>query len=202
MFAESGFLDSNLFAWVVLPLLIFVSRILDVSIGTLRVIFVARGMKYIAPFLGFFEVLIWLVAIGQIMQNLTAPIYYIAYAGGFAAGTFIGIWIEGKLAIGVVSLRIITRSGADELIGALRESHFGVTSIDAEGATGPVKIIYMLLWRQDLDKAISFVKHFNPNAFYSVEDIRFVREGVFAQRQSRLQLQVPNHIRRRITKKK
>lgn len=202
MAPESTFMDSNLFAFVILPLLIFCSRILDVGIGTLRVIFVARGMKYLAPVLGFFEVMIWLIAIGQIMQNLTAPIYYIAYAGGFSAGTFIGIWIEGKLAIGVVSLRVITRSDATELIGAFRESQFGVTSIDAEGATGPVKIIYMLLWRQDLEKAISFVKHYNPNAFYSVEDIRFVREGVFAQKQSRFQLQVPAHIRRRVSKKK
>ena len=202
MFAESGFLDSNLFAYVVLPLLIFVSRILDVSIGTIRVIFVARGMRYIAPILGFFEVLIWLVAIGQIMQNLTAPIYYIAYAGGFATGTFVGIWIESKLAIGVVSLRIITRSDASELIEELRKNHFGVTSLDAQGATGPVKIIFMLLWRQDLGKAIRFVKQFNPNAFYSVEDIRFVREGVFPEKKNHLNMHLPAQFRRRIPKKK
>lgn len=202
MFAESGFLDSNLFAYVVLPLLIFLSRIFDVSIGTIRVIFVARGMRYVAPILGFFEVLIWLVAIGQIMQNLTAPIYYVAYAGGFAAGTFVGIWIESKLAIGVVSLRVITRSDATELIDALRDGQFGVTSLDAQGATGPVKIIFMLLWRQDLDRAISFIKQYNPNAFYSVEDIRFVREGVFTQKRKRMHMHLPPQFRRRISKKK
>lgn len=205
MFGDVAFVDTGLFAYVVLPFLIFLSRIMDVSIGTIRVIFVARGMRYVAPILGFFEVLIWLVAIGQIMQNLTSPLYYVAYAGGFAAGTFVGIWIESKLAIGVVSLRIITRADATELIRVMREGNFGVTILDAEGATGPVKIIFMLLWRQDLPRAISLVKTYNPQAFYSVEDIRFVREGIFPDHRNRFQLRVPRiprHIYRRLSKKK
>jgi len=202
LFGSEAFLDSRLFAWVVLPLMIFFARILDVGMGTIRVMFIARGMKYLAPILGFFEVLIWLIAIGQIMQNLTSPLYYVAYSSGFAAGTFLGIWIENKLAIGVVALQIITQKDASELISVLREGQFGVTSIDAEGASGPVKLIYMLLWRQDLKKAINLVKQYNPNAFYSVEDIRFVREGIFAKRVSNFPIRIPHLRHRKVEKKK
>ena len=79
---ESSFFDSNLFSFAILPLLIFLARICDVSLGTLRIIFVAKGKKNIAPFLGFFEVLIWIIAISKIMQNLDYYINYVAYAAG------------------------------------------------------------------------------------------------------------------------
>lgn len=199
---DAGFLDSGMFNYVVLPLLIFVSRIIDVSIGTIRVIFISRGMRAIAPILGFFEVLIWLIAIGQIMQNLTAWYYYVAYAGGFAAGTWIGIWLEGKLALGVVNLRIVTQLDASELVRELRSRDFGVTAIDATGATGPVKVLLMLLTRQDLERVIKLVKQYNPHAFYSVEDTKFVREGVFPKRDQHLNLKLPRSFRSGIAKKK
>ena len=188
--------------WGVLPVLIALSRVFDVSLGTLRVVFVARGMKLLAPVLGFFEVLIWLVAISQIMSHLTTPLYYVAYAAGFSLGTYTGMFIESKLAIGVVSLRIITQADASELIQSLHHSGFGVTSMDASGAIGPVHIIYTLLTRHDLKKAIALVKTHNPNAFYMVEDIRFVREGVFPKRQSLAIPEIHFHLRHRVAKKK
>ena len=100
------FTDYPVFNWVILPALIFVSRIFDVSFGTLRIIFVSRGKRSIAPFLGFFEVLIWLLAISQIMQNLNNFACYIAYAGGFAMGNYIGMRIEEKLAMGTMIIRV------------------------------------------------------------------------------------------------
>jgi len=87
------FFNSELFKWVILPLLIFCARIFDVSLGTLRVIFISRGMRVVAAFVGFVGILIWLLAIGQIMKNLTNVVCYIAYAGGFAMGTFVGIYV-------------------------------------------------------------------------------------------------------------
>ncbi len=180
--------DSTLFTMVILPILIFLARVVDVSIGTIRVIFIARGMKALAPLLGFVEVLVWIVAIGQIMQNLTAPIYYIAYAGGFAAGTFVGMQIEQRLALGIVSVRIITRQDATELINALREKNYGVTSVLGEGSTGPVSVIYTLVKRIRLGDLIDVIKHYNPNAFYIVEDIRFAQEGVFPPSKSKVKL--------------
>ncbi|MCB2212974.1 DUF2179 domain-containing protein [bacterium] len=180
--------DSTLFTMVILPLLIFLARVVDVSIGTVRLIFIARGMKLLAPILGFVEVLVWIVAIGQIMQNLTAPIYYIAYAGGFAAGTFVGMQIEQRLALGIVSLRIITRRDATELIDVLREKNYGVTNVLGEGSTGPVNVIYTLVKRIRLGELIELIKHYNPNAFYIVEDIRFAQEGVFPPSKSKVKL--------------
>ncbi len=173
------FIDSPVFIWIILPLLIFIARILDVSIGTLRIIFVSRGMKYLAPLLGFFEVLIWLIAIGQIMQHLDNIMCYIAYAGGFAAGNYLGIIIEQKLKIGIYIVRIITQKNAAELIVFLRSKNYGITSIDAEGSQGKVNILYSIIRRKNLAHFIESIEQFNPNAFYTIEDVRFVSKGIF-----------------------
>ncbi|MDD1706274.1 MAG: DUF5698 domain-containing protein, partial [Methanoregulaceae archaeon] len=100
--------SSDFFAWVILPLLIFFFRICDVSLGTIRVIFIAKGLKYIAPVIGFFEVIIWLLAIGQVMNNVTNVASYIAYGGGFAAGTLLGMTVEERLSLGTVVVRVIS----------------------------------------------------------------------------------------------
>jgi len=185
-----GFIDSDIFRWVILPLLIFSARIFDVSLQTMRIIFISKGKRLLAPALGFFEVLIWLVAIAQIMNNLTNPLYYLAYAAGFATGTYVGLRIEERLAVGVVLLRIITQMEASPLIACLRADEFGVTCIDAEGKSGKVKIIFMVLDRCDLPRVIETVRRNNPSAFYSVEDIRTVSKGFFHVRNgSRLKLQ-------------
>ena len=93
--------DGDTFTYVILPLLIFLARIADVSIGTIRIVMVAKGQKMIAPILGFFEVLIWLLAISKIMQNLDNWVCYVAYGAGFATGNYIGMIIEEKLAMGI-----------------------------------------------------------------------------------------------------
>ncbi len=92
-------LNSPVFAYGILPVLIFLSRIVDVSVGTMRIIFVSRQEKIISPILGFFESLVWLVAISQIMLHLDNVICYIAYAGGFAMGNYVGLRIEDRLAL-------------------------------------------------------------------------------------------------------
>ena len=93
---ETSFFDSNLFIYVLLPLLIFMARICDVSIGTLRIIFVSKGKRNIAPVLGFFEVLIWITAISKIMENLDNYVNFVAYAAGFATGNFVGMMYRGE----------------------------------------------------------------------------------------------------------
>ena len=171
-------LNTDVYAWVLLPLLIFFARVCDVSLGTIRIIFVSKGIKYLAPIIGFFEILIWLLAISQIMQNLSNVYYYVFYAGGFAMGNFVGILLEERLSIGTIAIRIITRNDATKLTDALKQSAFGVTSIDAEGPKGKVKIIFTVINRQNLHKIISIVKKYNPKAFYSIEDIRYVSESL------------------------
>ncbi|NLL05909.1 MAG: DUF2179 domain-containing protein [Clostridiaceae bacterium] len=175
----SQFMNTDVFSWVILPLLIFVSRIIDVSIGTIRIILVSRGKKYIAPLLGFFEVLIWIVAISQIMQHLDNIACYFAYAGGFATGTFVGMILEEKLAIGMLVVRVILVKDECHLRERLRNAGFGVTLVDAHGANGDVNIIYTIIKRKELDEVIEIVTNCNSKAFYSVEDARTVNLGVF-----------------------
>jgi uncharacterized protein YebE (UPF0316 family) len=173
----------DLYAWVVIPFLIFVARIADVSLGTIRVIFISRGLKYFAALMGFFEILIWLLAIGQIMKNLSNPACYIAYAGGFAMGSFVGIWIAEKLSLGVVLIRVVTKKDASELVEHLKSADYGVTSVDGHGATGQVKVVFTILPRREVKRVADLINKFNPQAFYSIEEVGFVEKGIFPPRQ-------------------
>jgi uncharacterized protein YebE (UPF0316 family) len=175
--AAVPFMQSPLYTWLLLPLLIALARVLDVSIGTVRLIFLSRGFRGLVPLLGFFEVLIWVLAIGQIMQNLNNWACYLAYAAGFALGNWTGMMLEEKLAVGTVGIRIITRRDASELIAFLKSSKYSVTSVDAEGGRGKVHVIYSVIDRGSLPKVAAQIKRFNPRAFYSIEDIRFVSNG-------------------------
>jgi uncharacterized protein YebE (UPF0316 family) len=175
--------ESYLFAWVILPILIFLSRIADVSIGTVRVILVSRRLKYLAPVAGFFEVLIWILVIGQIMKHLASPLCYVAYAGGFATGNFIGILIAERLSLGMVLVRVIFPKRANGLIDRLRERRYGVTSIDGQGANGPVQVLFTIVPRRDVYAVVELVKESNPEAFYSIEDVDHVERGVFPIRE-------------------
>src|SRR5690554_1789371 len=127
-----SFFDSTLFAYIILPLLIFFSRILDVTIGTIRIVMVSKGQKLWAPLLGFFEILIWLLAISRIFQNLDNWVNYIAYAGGFAVGNYIGLMLEERLAMGIVKIQIITRKNAADLIINLKKAGYGITHHEAK----------------------------------------------------------------------
>jgi uncharacterized protein YebE (UPF0316 family) len=172
---------SDFFAWVVLPVLIFSARVCDVSLGTIRVIFISKGLKYIAPVIGFFEVIIWLLAIGQVMQNLTNVASYIAYGAGFATGTLMGMLVEERLSLGTVIIRVITRTDSTDLVAKLRSMNYGVTEMNAEGSTGQVKVLLMVIKRQDTEDVVSVIRQFNPHAFYSVEEVKSVRDGVFPE---------------------
>jgi uncharacterized protein YebE (UPF0316 family) len=170
----------EILTYVILPILIFLARICDVSLGTIRGIFISKGIRYLAPIIGFFEVIIWLLAIGQIMNNLTNFVAYIAYGAGFAAGTYIGMVIEEKISLGLVSVRIITKKDPGELIQYLIHN-YGVTSLDGEGGTGKVKMVFTIIKRQDLPHVVEIIKQFHPNAFYSVDDVKSVGEGIFPE---------------------
>ena len=171
--------DPNLFHWVILPVLIFLARVIDVTLGTLRIIFLARGNRLVAPLLGFFEVLIWITAISQIMQNLENVASFIAYAAGFAAGNYIGMTIEQRLAVGTLNVRTILSGPVDELIAALREAGYGVTEVEGLGASGAVHLIYTVIRRKDLSRVAEIIHAVRPKAFISVEELQTVQAGVF-----------------------
>lgn len=172
--------DSPWIIYGLIPILIFLARIVDVSIGTVRIVYLIRGQKALAALLGFFESIIWLIAVVQILQNITNPLYYITFAGGFAAGNYAGLFIEEKLAVGNSILRIITHREGSDLVEKLNDAGFGVTHVDAHGRSSEVKIIYSVVKRDDLKKVLKIVKEANPKAFYTIEDIQYVREGIYS----------------------
>ncbi|SIR16518.1 DUF2179 domain-containing protein [Pontibacter lucknowensis] len=169
-------IDPDLVNWVIIPVLIFLARIMDVTLGTLRIVFISKGDKVIAPLLGFVEVLIWLVAITQVMQNLSNFASYFAWAAGFATGNFLGLRIEQKLALGQVVVRVITVDSGDQLIDRLAGRGYRLTALDAKGTRGKVNLLFMIVKRKKLQEVIDIIRDYNPNAFYSIEDVRSVSE--------------------------
>ena len=167
--------DPWFFEWVGMPLLIFCARILDVSLGTSRVMFIMAGNRRVATLLGFFESLVWLLAIGQIFQNVSNPMSYLAYAGGFATGTYVGMKIEARLAYGQVVLRIITRRDAKELIAHFKATSERYTAVEAHNQAGEeVHVLFLAIARKRLPQMLERIKAHNPNAFYTVETARQV----------------------------
>ncbi len=171
-------MDFNNYSFLIGPLLIFLARMCDVSMGTIRIIFVSKGFKTLAACIGFFELLIWIIAISNVLQRLDSWVYYIAYAAGFATGNYVGMLIEEKLAIGYEMIRIITRNEAGKMIHVLREQGYGTTVVPAQGRDGEVAVIYVIINRRNVKHVVNIIKEYNPKAFYTVEDIRFVNRDL------------------------
>ncbi len=169
-------LSSEFFGLLVIPAFIFLSRILDVSMGTIRIIFISRGMKLLSASIGFFEMLVWLFAISRIMLEMTNPLNYIAYAGGFAVGTFVGMLIEEILAMGYLSVIITTSKDTAEMVGKLDLAGYKLTVIDTQGGTKDRKMIFAILKRDKLRNIINIIKEVDPSVFYAVENIRDMHE--------------------------
>ncbi|MDR0573869.1 MAG: DUF5698 domain-containing protein [Tannerella sp.] len=167
------------YPWL-LPIVIFFGRICDVTLGTLRIIFVSKGERKKAPIVGFFEVFIWVVIISQIFSHTNSIIAYLAYAGGYAAGNFIGILVENKIAFGYVLFRIYTKKDGRQLAQLLNKNDFGSTFIKGEGAVSEVGIIETVVSRKSQRKVIKIIDDFDSSAFYLIEDIRSKQKGIFA----------------------
>jgi uncharacterized protein YebE (UPF0316 family) len=176
---------------MLLPLTVFSAELIVVTLCTIRIIFLSRGRKLPASILGFFEVTIWLFAIGQIMQNLSDISCHIAFAAGFTVGNFLGVIIEKRLAIGNLGVHAITSKDATDLIHGLRTANYGVTVIDAKGALGPVKVIFTVIPRRDLDGVLAILHRFDPRAFYSVDEIQSAGPGIFPTSKGRLRCIIP-----------
>lgn len=172
----------ELTTWVFLPVLIFLARIVDVSLGTLRIIFVSRGQRRLAPLLGFVEVFIWIVVVSQITRRADSLIAYLGYAAGFAAGNYVGMWIESRLAMGTLVVRAILPQGGVQIAAMLHAEGYGVTIVDGQGSNGPVQLIYTVVQRKYLTEVIDLIHRASPKAFLTVEEARSVQEGIFPRR--------------------
>jgi uncharacterized protein YebE (UPF0316 family) len=181
-FFEGLGISESVFTYVIIPALIFLARVCDVSINTVRIIFVMHGKKLLAPILGFFEAFIWLLAIRQIITNIDAFYSYFAYAGGFATGTFLGMVIEEKLALGRVVVRVITQNPAEQLTAFLKEKGYRYSNLDAESNDGKVNVLFTVVKRDELPTYINIIKKYNPQAYYTVESVKKVSDDdVFDQ---------------------
>jgi len=159
-------MDFDYFSWIILPILIFISRLGDVTMATLRHIFISKGFKKIVPVLGFFEVLIWLFAMRQVFSHLDNMACFIAWAAGFSAGTYLGMYIEERLAMGTQIIRIITADDINQLIDALKKRNQGITIVDGHGAVGPVKLIFTIVKRTNKAQVIELIHLYAPNALF------------------------------------
>lgn len=170
-------LPDDFFSFIILPLLIFLARITDVSINTIRIIYVLGGRRVIATILGFFESFIWLMAIRQIFEHLDNWICYIAYPGGFAMGILVGMMIEERIAYGKVIVRIITRKDVTPLIAFLNQHQFRYTKVNAEGPDGQESLVFTVLQRERLEDLLAQMKAILPTAFYTVEKVNRAADG-------------------------
>ncbi|MDK2972366.1 MAG: hypothetical protein PWP23_2121 [Candidatus Sumerlaeota bacterium] len=176
--------------WYV-PILVFFARILDVSLGTLRIVAVMRGHKMSAAALGFLEVTIWLLAVSAVVTNVQESwVTVIAYAGGFACGTLIGMAIEEKLAMGSQLLRIVNVNPKKRVARFLRHRQYRVTEVEGTGATGRAELSFVVLPRKQVARVISLVLRYCPSAYLTVEDIRseMVGSTIFTQSPSGIPL--------------
>jgi uncharacterized protein YebE (UPF0316 family) len=158
-------------ATVLIVLLIVGLRIIDVSAGVLRVMLLVRGKRLAATGIGFVESLTWLIAAAAVFGSLDTPIKAIAYAGGFAAGTWIGSWLEAKLGVGKSVVRVFVEYGGPSPVGALRDAGYGVTEVSGEGLRGPVTILFSVVPRRRATEAMRIVAAVTPGAFVTVEDV-------------------------------
>jgi len=171
--------DVQIYQYILLPLIIFFARICDVSLGTMRIVFVSKGKKNIAPILGFFELFIWIVVISQILKNADNIVCYLAYAGGYAAGNFIGMHIEERIAIGSQLIKVFSPKDVTPLQKYLNEAGFGATVVEGDGSEGKVKILYAVINRKTFAEVEKILKEFDPLIFYVIEDVRLVKSGIF-----------------------
>ncbi len=164
-------------------LLIFVARIVDVSLSTVRMLLVVRGRRYPAALIGFMEASIYITALSRIMANIRDPWKILAYGLGFASGTLLGSVLEERLAIGHVALQVIPHEDSqEELLAALRTIGYGVTVLEGRGMTGPKMVMLVSADRKTLPRLTSLIEEFSPGCFVTVLETRTVRGGVIPYR--------------------
>ena len=154
------------------PFIIFFAKNIEVSLSSMRIISVGKGYRGLAMIIAGIEALVWVVSVSLIVSNLKNFYNIIAFSLGMSTGCYLGIYIEKKLALGTILVQLITQKSAKELLSGLRKVGFRVTSIDAESNYGKVQIILATIRRKSLNEFASLVFNFNPNAFFTIQDMR------------------------------
>ncbi len=162
-------------------LLIFTARLLDVGMATIRMILVVRGKRIVSALIGFVEAIIYVVAIGKVLDGMDNPYNVLAYASGFAAGNYVGVYLEEKMALGSIIVQVITEHKITDLVEKLRDKGFGVTVIEGYGRNGIRHLLNVTLQRKNLSKLYNVIDEHDEKAFVTITDARAIRGGYFTR---------------------
>ncbi|GBD36952.1 hypothetical protein HRbin36_02081 [bacterium HR36] len=164
-----------------LALGIFIAETCVVTLSTVRTILISRHQRLLAPLLGVVEITLWLLAITQVMRNISSPIYFAAFVAGFGMGNYLGVCVEDRMALGYAVVQVITRKDPIILVRAFRESGFGITRLDGHGVMGPVHLLFSVVPRAKLPQVNRLIETHDPEAFYTVDELRRIRRGFVPQ---------------------
>jgi uncharacterized protein YebE (UPF0316 family) len=162
-------------------LAVFALRVVDVSLGTLRTVFIMQGRRWRATFTGFVEVTIWIFVVSQVVAAISNWVLMLAYAAGFAAGTWVGLWLEQRFAMGFVQLRIISRDQGEAIARKLWAGAFGATVVDGRGRDGRVNLIFSIVPRRYLNECMEIASRTDPHSFVAISDSRSLVRGYHGQ---------------------
>jgi len=162
-------------------LFIFGARIMDVSLATIRMLMVVQGRRKYAAIIGFFEVIIYIVALGKVVNGLSNPGNLLAYALGFASGNYIGSYIEEKIALGNLTAQVILNDNDQSIVDELRENGFGVTVIEGQGKEGPKNLLTIMLKRKDLSKLHNLLAAHDKGVFITVSTTKLISGGYLSK---------------------
>jgi uncharacterized protein YebE (UPF0316 family) len=165
--------------YILSALFIFVMRIADMTLDTLRVLFMMRGQRLVAGIIGFFQSAIFIIAVSRVMTQLDNPWNIVGYAGGFALGVMVGMTIEGRMAIGFGQMRIISIAQGQAIANALRAKGHGVTELPGRGRDGMVTVLNLTVRRKDIDTVQKMVRTVDDEAFITVEEVRPLWRGFY-----------------------
>jgi len=163
-------------------LLVFFARVVNVSMATVRTLLSMRGQRRLATVISFFESLIFILAISQVLQNASNVWNVLGYSGGFAVGTWVGLKIEERLALGYAAVQVISQTAGEEITVALREAGYGVTEMVGEGLRGKVHVITTVANRRDIPSIMELVSGVDETAFVTVDDASRVYRGYLQTR--------------------
>jgi uncharacterized protein YebE (UPF0316 family) len=163
-----------------LYIIIFCAKIIEVSISTIRLVFINKGERVKGAILGFIEILIWLIVVSSVLNNITEdPIKVFIYAAAFSLGNYLGVTIESKIAVGLASIQVVVNEKSGEVLAdILREQGYGVTIIEGKGKNESIKkLLFIQLKRKKIPDAVKLIKQHNPEAYITVNDIKSMLGG-------------------------
>ncbi len=155
------------------------AKIIEVSLGTIRMVLITKGERKIGAFIAFFEVSLWVILVSNVLNNIAEdPLKVIAYALGFSLGNFIGSWIEEKIGIGLSEMNVIVKEEHGlQLANEMRERGYAVTMMHGEGKLHPRSILLMYVPRKKVKRCVDIIKETQESAVITISDKKPIYGG-------------------------